>query len=437
MHRIAVGLLALALSGCSLFHTTKAKTTELANVAKDWCLSIRASQVLCVYPLSEDVQVGDIYLVNTSIENQVKQYQANGFLPFDMLLTRLQPMNYRAMYLDAYATKDQWSNIPHQWQFPATGPTNQWQLAPAAAFPSYTFEVQQGQGLKLAVPIQAVPIGLSLMNSGQAHGSIEIDNASTYGIDQRSIDGQVEGWAACPSTRALLSRYAPRDEANGKTSTHYIRVITRVYLTGKMNVSLQNEEQRAAGVDAGVAQAITMPTTTTGANVAQNYASVLSSLNSAINAPATPVAGAPVVPNVGGSIRVAAVSGRTVSLSQTFDRPIVIGYVAYDRAIGAGGMLGQPRPTFEQMEGQVTPAPLPAQGEGQSESVRFGADANSEAMRVWLKDPANRTQLQAWLTDQSIPTSIPLIVNGSDAAVRQRIVDAFGIGGPCGTTAGH
>ena len=87
MRRFAPLMIAALLTGCSLFSPKKAMTNQLENVAKDWCLTMRASQVLCVYPLSEDVQVGDIYLVNTSIPNQVKQYVQNGFLPFDMLLT--------------------------------------------------------------------------------------------------------------------------------------------------------------------------------------------------------------------------------------------------------------------------------------------------------------------------------------------------------------
>ena len=422
-------LLSLLLTGCSLFSPKKATTQQLENVAKDWCLTMRASQVLCVYPLSEDVQVGDVYLVNTSIPNQVKQYTQNGFLPFDMLLTRMQPVNYRAMYADAYATQDQWGNIPHQWQFPANAPanaaSNNWAAAPHAAFPSYTFAVQQGQSLKLAVPVQAVPIGLSLLNSNQAHGSIEIDDASTYGIDQVSVDQQVEAWAACPNTRALLARYAPDSQGN----SHYIRVITRVYLTGKVNVSVTNDAQRGGGVDAGVSQNAQLPAVATPGDAATNYTNLVTALNNSISSGTT-------VSKPGGSIRIAAVSSGSVSMSETFDRPIVIGYIAYDRAIGTGGVLGQARPTLQQVEGTVDPAPPPSQNDV-AQSVTFGPDANSAVIRTFAKDDTNRTSLQNWLNAQSISTSIPLIVNGQDQAkLRQSIVDEFNLGGPCGT-AGH
>lgn len=421
MRRTIPLAIALLLTGCTLFSPKKATVQQLENVAKDWCLTMRASQVLCVYPLSEDVQVGDVYLVNTSIPNQVKQYMQNGFLPFDMLLTRMQPVNYRAMYANAYATQDQWGNIPHQWQFPTNAPANNWAAAPHAAFPSYTFAVQQGQSLKLAVPVQAVPVGLSLLNTTQAHGSIEIADASTYGIDQLSVDQQVEAWAACPATRALLARYAP----DGPNS-HYVRVITRVFLTGKVNVSVTNDAQRGAGLDAGVAQNAQLPAAAVAGDTATNYSNLVTTLNNSINSGTT-------VTKPGGSIRIAAVSSRSVSMSESFDRPIVIGYIAYDRAIGPGGVLGQPRPTLQQMEGTIDPAPQPSQNDV-AQSVPFGPDANSAVIRAFTKDDANRTSLQNWLNAQSITTSIPLIINGQDQArLRQRIVDEFNLGGPCGT----
>lgn len=423
MRRSVPLIVAVLLSGCSLFSPKKAVTQQLENVAKEWCLTMRASQVLCVYPLSEDVQVGDIYLVNSSIPNQVKQYLQNGFLPFDMLLTRLQPVNYRAMYANAYATQDQWGNIPHQWQFPPNATTNNWIAAPHAAFPSYTFSVQQGQSLKLAVPVQAVPIGLSLLNSNQAHGAIEIDDASTYGIDQLSLDQQVESWAACPTTRALLARYAP----DGPASSHYIRVIARVYLTGKVNVSVTNDAQRGAGLDAGVAQNAQLPAAPAAGESAQAYSNLITTLNNSIS-------GGTTVTKPGGSIRIAAVSSRSVSMSETFDRPIVVGYLAYDRAIGPGGILGQPRPTLQQMEGTVDPAPQPTSSDL---SVKFGEDANTRVIRSFITEPANRTAVQNWLNDHAVTMSIPLMLNDEQsAALRQRIVNELNLGGPCGTT-GH
>jgi len=66
----------LAMIACSMLFggcaTHKMSGDQLARVAKDWSLSIRASQVIPVYPLTEDLQPGDVFLVQTPIEDQVK-----------------------------------------------------------------------------------------------------------------------------------------------------------------------------------------------------------------------------------------------------------------------------------------------------------------------------------------------------------------------------
>jgi hypothetical protein len=86
---LAVGM----LSGCA---TQKMSGDQLARVAKDWSLSIRASQIIPVYPLTEDLQPGDVFLVQTP--EQVKVYLAKGFLPLENLVTRLSPAGYARFY---------------------------------------------------------------------------------------------------------------------------------------------------------------------------------------------------------------------------------------------------------------------------------------------------------------------------------------------------
>ena len=38
-----------------------------------------------------------------------------------------------------------------------------WKAAPRVAVPSYSFTVRNGAGLSLAVPVQGLPVGLSLL----------------------------------------------------------------------------------------------------------------------------------------------------------------------------------------------------------------------------------------------------------------------------------
>jgi hypothetical protein len=77
------------LCGCD---TTK--QAQLEKAAKEWCATIRASQVIPVYPLTEDIQPGDIYLVQCPIDKQQKIYEKRGYLPLDNHLDRLNPSNY-------------------------------------------------------------------------------------------------------------------------------------------------------------------------------------------------------------------------------------------------------------------------------------------------------------------------------------------------------
>ena len=86
-------------SGCSSYF----KKLELEKVAKDWCLTIRASQVIPVYPLTEDIQPGDVFLVTTPVGKQAKRYNERGFLPLDNLMTRLDVNDdYSSFYEDSY-----------------------------------------------------------------------------------------------------------------------------------------------------------------------------------------------------------------------------------------------------------------------------------------------------------------------------------------------
>ena len=97
-----LAFLILCISFTAAGCTTTLRNQQLESVAKDWALVIRASQVIPVYPLSEDLQPGDVLLVSTPIENQVKLYKKKGFLPLDQHLVRLYPTEYKDFYNSRY-----------------------------------------------------------------------------------------------------------------------------------------------------------------------------------------------------------------------------------------------------------------------------------------------------------------------------------------------
>src|SRR6185369_7504669 len=85
MMHVAFCAIFAVVPGC----VSQQKDEQLSEVAKGWCKTIRASQVIPVYPLTEDVQPGDIFVVQVPIDRQQKVYEDRGFLPLDHHVARL------------------------------------------------------------------------------------------------------------------------------------------------------------------------------------------------------------------------------------------------------------------------------------------------------------------------------------------------------------
>jgi hypothetical protein len=411
---IALGVCLVALASCR--STDERRDQALARVARDWCLTIRASQVLPVYPLTEDLQVGDVFLVSTPIEEETKNLESDGFLPLDNVIARIQPTGWQQFYNGSYGVADA-SVLPRQWQFPTPPPTasplTQWSSAPGAAFPSYTFQVKEGVGATLAIPIQAVPVGLSLLQTGDAYGTVNIANASTYGLPISMLSPQVTTWA--DENRSFLQQYAPRttmDKKGRETTEHnFVRTVYRVYVAGGVNVSLLSNQSRGGRVDAGASKAISLfdaGNTSESVNAAQNYASVMQSLSASV-ASKTP----------GANVTLVSASSRGVAMNETFPRPLVVGFLAFDRPIESDGRLGPPLPTQARVEGKHVSAGVAV----------YGSDAKAEILRNWVNgDPDNRRKLDDWLRKNAGNTSIATFLNGDQYKVmRAKAVQDLGV----------
>lgn len=396
--RITAVLVAVLCLSCRSLDQERAQ--QLSRVAKEWCLTIRASQVLPVYPLTEDLQVGDLFLVSIPIEDEVKNLEKSGFLPLENVIARLQPTGWQQFYNGAYFVSDT-TVLPRQWQFPTPTPTaaplTSWSSAPGAAFPSYTFQVKRGAGASLAIPIQAVPVGLSLLQTSDAYGTVNITSASTYGLPVTVISPQVDEWAV--SNREFLKQYAPRrgvdKKGNETIEKNYVRTVYRVYVAGGVNVSLISNSARGARVDAGASKSpglFDAGSTTEAADAAKNYASVLSSLSQSI-ASTTP----------GANLTLSSASSRSVAMNETFPRPLVIGFLAFDRSIEEGGILGPPLPTQARVTG----------GRVSAGTAVFTPDDNTTKIRAWLDaDPANRQKLRTWLSANADGVGVSVFLNG-------------------------
>ena len=419
-------LTCLLLTGCG---STKQSSGQLARVAKDWCLAIRASQIIPVYPLSEDVQPGDVYLVQVPYETQIKVYQDRGFLPLENLVTRMYPEGYADFYKERYGLDAAAAFPPGVWQFPNAD----YARAPRAAFPTYGFSVSRSEGLNAAVPVQSIPVGLNLLNSASAHGSVAIKKVYTFGMPVSNVQRQILQWAEKSENRKFLEQFDKKDRKG--RAAFFLRVVNRVYMTNEVAVSLFANEAFAGAGDVGMKRPVELLDVSK-KGAAEAFAEVNRILNQPATQPVAPGGGggggaAPVTqpssqpsqPIVGASIKLTMASSRSVSLTETFDRPLVIGYLAFDLPILEGGMLGAPVSTLAQLESRE-----PSRGR----FVQFKPDDNSPRIRAWLREPGNREQFDAF-----VATKLPGFDPARDTAeiisgdkydrLRAEIVDHFNI----------
>jgi hypothetical protein len=377
----AIAAFALVCGGCA------SSEKQVQKAARDWCMTIRGSQVIPVYPLTEDIQPGDVFLVQVPIDQQQKLYKKNGFLPLDNSLGRINPDGYKEFYGHSFFPTNGTVVLPRDWIRPLGvgvytnyNGTNtlSWQSAPRVAFPSYGFSVQNGAGLSLAVPVQGIPVGLSLLASDAASGSIQIQDARTMGVDTISLYRQLKDWAK--TNRAFLGNYGPSSEAK---RTNYVRVITRVFASGRMTVSLKDASNRSGGLDVGVPKPVNLLQPQLPADQKSTPEAALSNYTNAMNALAEMVKAAgsavdtagKVLP--GGSLRLAAASARSVSLDETFDPPVILGYLGFDCVIEEGGRLGPPMPTYANLQ--------PALARGIVRHFAIGPSATT--LRDWVNHP--------------------------------------------------
>lgn len=316
----------LPLPGCI---TPQDKSKQLARVAKDWCLTIRASQVMPVYPLTRDLRPGDIFLTTTPIGAEVAQFESAGFLPFDVHLKRLNTDDAIKAF---YATR-----LADGAEFPGPGTT--WTDLPAGAFPTYTVEISRSGGLNLAIPVQGIPVGFGYLGAAAATATVTLTDAETAGLDLATLQPLVDTWAK--ENRSWLAAYAT-DPDDPAAVPAFLRIVARIYRVSEVSVHLDDASRSGAEVAAG----IELPKPDPGApsatqTAAEQYDAVAKNLSTTLSQ------------QFGGKLRVIGASRRSVTLAEKFAAPMVIGYIAYDCRILEGGALSAPVPSFQRLTGRA------------------------------------------------------------------------------------
>ncbi len=304
--------MALTMSGCVVGETINylatagtgnferiSKQKAVERVARDWCLTIRGSQVIPVYPLDEDVQPGDVYISSTPVAEMKTFWNQRGYLPIDHRFARFYPTGYKEYYKDGYGIKDA-TVVPRHWQFPngngitgvdaakgdthaptagtpaqtaanvKEGGTNKmdqdsfftktaWPGAPRAGFPSQTIRIKRGEGFNCALPLQGVPVALGALGARESTATVALSDAYTYGVDEVSLRNDLYAWLG---KDAQVQRYIDdyRSEAapaqrgwlkSTKAKSSYLRLITRVYLVRSVDVSITSNSASDWKVSAG------------------------------------------------------------------------------------------------------------------------------------------------------------------------------------------
>jgi hypothetical protein len=315
MKRQLLCLVLIALCGCG----TYSENQQLTRINKDWNLLIRASHIYPVYPLSQDILPGDIFFVSANIDD-TSAWNEKGYLPLDHMVARLYPSNYMGFYSNSWS--EYTNSLPGRWLH-----DNSWSNAPVAGFPSYSFSVQQGGGASVALPIQGIPVGLSLMEAKRASGYVTLADAHTYGVDEVSLREQV--WDYVNSHQKELSFLV----APGDTSTYYLQVVSRVYSVGQVAVSMFNDSAVGGSLWGGSPKDVSTPSlvpagSNTLANTAANFSNMVNAVNGTVPSAAN---AANILP--GGTLKFNMVSGRSVSMDETFPKPVIIGYNGFSFSV--------------------------------------------------------------------------------------------------------
>lgn len=186
-----------------------------------------------------------------------------------------------------------------------------------------------------------MPVGLTLMQTDAATGSVTISDCYVYGAPLDAVGEKLLQWTLRAQNKQML-----RELVHSTKENLYLRVINRVYLTGGVNISLTNDRAFGGGAEAGEPLGLPLPDLRD-EKAMENYAGMLEALNEEL---------AKSIP--GAKLKVALATSRSVTLTETFDRPLAIGYLAFDFPVMEGGELGVPVATQDHIARRM-PRPFP------------------------------------------------------------------------------
>jgi hypothetical protein len=382
---------AVGLFGCP----PRPGTHDPGYVAKEWATTFREFGIVPVFPPREDIQVGDVYAMplppDSELQLRAVRSTDGRFLPIPILLASV---DYKADLEAFYQSRFSFPATPNS--IPATQPNvfpqptsqgNQTIFATGAAnrlrlggFPEFfSTQISQG-GIGGLVPTEAVNIAFGALGSANKRVRVSVPMIESYGLPAGRVLAKISqtssgirfGGPGTPAggeatiTAAQLTQLlhpaggtdpktaAQIEEANAKANAKgYLVLITEVYATRSIDISVEAETSRAGGLNLQPTAellknlpgfATTKPSTqpaatlvpTTQATAAQfevaTPAQIAAAMTNQLNeqlAATTP----------GVNVKFVSVTAFGVSMRRTYERPIVIGYRGIVYKVGKDDQL--------------------------------------------------------------------------------------------------
>jgi hypothetical protein len=155
-----------------------------------------------------------------------------------------------------------------------------------------------------------------------------------------------------------------------------VRVVSRVYLTGRVNVALQSSQSSGATASGGASKPVELVAPTATADPQKNtldaYTSNIEKLNAMIEKAMERAGGSTLAP--GGTVKVVAASSGSITIAEDFARPARHRLSRLRHGHRPGGVLGPPMPTHSVLERGVSPAVRGDVGVRLSSTAAMAAD---------------------------------------------------------------
>jgi hypothetical protein len=337
-------------------------------VAREWSMTMRELNITAVFPPREDVYVGDIYPapVNPSQEDELRKKK--GWLPLGMRITSLPVADELGKFYSGRpsfpktteATVSFMTNLTNQPFallpqssdtnrniFAAGNDTHRLRMVGFPGFMSATFS--QGD-LAGVIPVEALNIAFAASRTTSKKVTVSIPVAESYSLSASDMFAKVvdktTGNFRAPGTeftardilRYTAHQHAPVSGTNARPDYGYIRIITEVYYTRAIDVSIAG--QRSFGAGANVRPTVSVEAltniTSLGSSNASNQPPTTNYMFSTRTSNAAPeeraaelnrqLTAALAQSTPGGSVKFVSAGDFGVSMRRTYERPVALGY---------------------------------------------------------------------------------------------------------------